>query len=75
MIYQYAFEVRVLSIRADGWQNSPTASCELSTTYHVSLEIPHFLHDLKHIMKQPMVHSYWQEEIILKIEYLCAVTD
>ena len=38
-------------------------------------KLPHFLHDLKHMLKQAMVHSYWQEEIILKIEYLCAVTD
>ena len=30
-------------------------------------KLPHFLHDLKHILKQPMVHSNWQGELILKI--------
>ena len=30
-------------------------------------KLPHFLHDLKHILKQPMIHSNWQEELILKI--------
>ena len=38
-------------------------------------KLSHFLHDLKHILKQPMVHSNWQEELKkLKFNDICVLS-
>ena len=63
--WEYEFYLLVLKVSLTSEQSSSMSLWKL----------PHFLHDLKHILKQSMVHRNWQEELILKIEHLCAVTE